>query len=97
VKELVAENKRLEQWVQDCQAGMYVNCVYCGHRYGPDDQVPVAMADVLKEHIEQCPRHPMSILKGAVQAFFQAFDSKGDVEPAAENLRRLAGVKMADN
>ena len=54
---------RLEQWVADCQAGMYINCVYCGHRYGPDDEVPAAMADVLKEHIEQCPEHPLSRAK----------------------------------
>ena len=60
---LRAENERLEQWVSDCQAGMYINCVYCGHRYGPDSEVPAAMADVLKEHIEQCPKHPMSKLK----------------------------------
>jgi hypothetical protein len=42
---------------------MYVNCIYCGHRYGPEEETPVAMADVLKEHIEQCPQHPMSKLK----------------------------------
>jgi len=42
---------------------MYINCVYCGHRYGPDDEVPATMAEVLKEHIEQCPEHPMSALK----------------------------------
>ena len=37
------ENKRLEQWVNDLQSGMYINCVYCGHRYGPNpslDQTP---------------------------------------------------------
>jgi hypothetical protein len=58
-----AEIERLKQWVSDCQSGMYVNCVYCGHRYGPGDEVPSSMADVLKEHIEQCPKHPMSKLK----------------------------------
>jgi|GEM_PF-2607979 len=55
--------EQLRQWVHDCQAGMYINCVYCGHRYGPDDEVPATMAEVLKEHIEQCPEHPMSALK----------------------------------
>lgn len=63
VKRLAEKNERLKQWVADCQAGMYINCVYCGHRYGPDDKVPCAMADVLKQHIEQCPEHPMSHLK----------------------------------
>lgn len=50
----------MQRWVNDLQSGMYINCVYCGHRYGPNSEVPAAMADVLKEHIEQCPRHPLS-------------------------------------
>ena len=54
---------RLQHWVQDLQKGMFINCVYCGHRYGRNDEVPATMADVLKEHIEQCPKHPMSALK----------------------------------
>ena len=58
-----AETERLKQWVNDLQSGMYINCVYCGHRYGPKDKVPSTMADALKEHIEKCPKHPMSALK----------------------------------
>ena len=58
-----AEVKRLQQWVNDLQSGMYINCVYCGHRYGPDPGTPVAMAEVLKRHIEQCPSHPLSHVK----------------------------------
>lgn len=54
---------QMEAWVTDLQSGMYVNCVYCGHRYGPEDSVPATMADALKEHVEQCPKHPMSALK----------------------------------
>ena len=57
------EIDKLQQWVNDLQAGMYVNCVYCGHRYGMENDTPVAMADVLKRHIEHCPKHPMSKLK----------------------------------
>lgn len=60
---LVGEVERLESWVADLQSGMYVNCVYCGHRYGPNSTTPVTMADALKAHIEQCPQHPMSALK----------------------------------
>lgn len=55
-----ARIEQLQQWVNDLHAGMYVNCVYCGHRHGPDEDTPVAMADILKEHIEQCPEHPLS-------------------------------------
>lgn len=63
VKVVQQENERLQQWVSDLQSGMYVNCVYCGHRYGPEDKVPATMADALKEHIEICPRHPMYEMK----------------------------------
>lgn len=57
------ENQRLKKWVNDLQAGMYINCVYCGHRFGVDGEVPSSMAGVLKKHIEKCPAHPMSKLK----------------------------------
>lgn len=58
-----AEIGRWNRWTADLQSGMYINCVYCGHRYGPSKSTPASMADVLKEHIENCPKHPMSTLK----------------------------------
>lgn len=67
VEKAEAEVKRLQKWVDDLQSGMYINCVYCGFRYGPKDKVPATMADALKEHIEQCPKHPMSALKAEVE------------------------------
>ena len=60
---LISEVESLRRWTNDLQSGMYVNCVYCGHRYGPKETTPVTMADALKEHIEQCSKHPMSSLK----------------------------------
>ena len=62
----VPEVARLRQWVADLQSGMWINCVYCGHRYGPNPGTPVSMADVLKAHIEVCPEHPASKLKAAL-------------------------------
>jgi hypothetical protein len=44
----------LVAWVNDLQSGMYINCVYCGHRYGPSSDTPVAMADVLKTDENCC-------------------------------------------
>ena len=73
--ELQKEIDRLQHWVADLQSGMYVNCVYCGHRYGPIDEVPVAMAEVLKEHVEQCPEHPMSSLKAENAVLRKALDT----------------------
>lgn len=58
----IDEIRRLREWVADLQTGMFVNCVYCGHRYGPGETVPVSMADALKAHIAQCQEHPMSEL-----------------------------------
>ena len=69
-----AENERLRKWVEDIQSGMYVNCVYCGHRYGPGDATPVSMADALKAHVEQCPEHPMKELRDLLVAIQDAVD-----------------------
>lgn len=78
------EIERLQQHVNDLQAGMYINCVYCGHRYGPDDEVPATMADALKEHVEQCPKHPMSALKQIVESLAQRIEDLED-----EKQRRI--------
>lgn len=64
---LQEENLKLRQWISDLQSGMYVNCVYCGHRYGPEGETPVSMAEVLKNHIENCPNHPMSEMKNQIK------------------------------
>lgn len=69
VTKLEATLARYKAWVSDLQAGTFINCVYCGHCYGPDDEVPAAMADVLKAHIEQCPEHPMSALKAELACY----------------------------
>lgn len=65
--DLRAANEKLRAWVADCQSGMYVNCVYCGHRYGPGETTPVSMADALKAHIERCDEHPMAALRSAYE------------------------------
>ena len=59
-EELEIEHKRLEVWVDDLQSGMYINCVYCGHRYGPMDEVTIPMRKQLERHISACPKHPLS-------------------------------------
>lgn len=66
VEALREKRAKLILWVNDLQSRQYVNCVYCGHRYGPSGDTPVSQADVLKEHIENCPEHPMSKLKQRV-------------------------------
>lgn len=73
------EIERLQQWVADCQSGMYVNCVYCGHRYGPREETPTSMADVLKEHVEECKKHPMSKLRDLVERIDRIATSEDQV------------------
>lgn len=67
LKEALAQVERYKAWVDDLQSGMYVNCVYCGHRYGPTETTPVSIADALKEHIEHCPEHPASKLRAELE------------------------------
>lgn len=62
-REAAEELRTMKLWIDDLQSGMYINCVYCGHRYGPEENPPMNMADVLKEHIEQCKEHPMNELR----------------------------------
>lgn len=68
MRALAQESVHMHEWVSDLQSEMYVNCVYCGHRYGPRGETPVAMADILSAHVEKCPKHPMSALKSELSA-----------------------------
>lgn len=91
--------QELEQWVADLQSGMFVNCVYCGHRYGPSPGTPVAMAEVLKQHIEKCPKHPMSILKARNMELEQEMERlkrNMTIEQFVERVERLAELKMLE-
>jgi hypothetical protein len=62
VLELIDHIRQRDKWIADLQSGMFINCVYCGHRYGRADQLPASKAEVLKQHIAKCPEHPMSAL-----------------------------------
>ena len=72
IEELKEENKRLEAWIDDLQSGMYINCVYCGHRYGPNSgpttkNFNITMRRALEDHIAQCPKHPLSFAKKKIE------------------------------
>ena len=86
-QEMVEECARLKAWVADLQSGMYVNCVYCGHRYGPGETTPVSMADALKAHVEACPEHPMSRLKARLADLVEPGKPSAMVK-AVPSLRR---------
>lgn len=72
---LSAEITNLRCWVDDLQSGMFVNCVYCGHRYGPRETTPAtipeggglpSMAEALTAHIERCPKHPLAAARAEI-------------------------------
>jgi len=67
------EVDRLTQWVADLQSGMYINCVYCGHRYAPGTG-PV-MQEVLYDHIKTCPKHPLAAALAKLRQVIQAIEN----------------------
>jgi hypothetical protein len=90
ISELKIKVGRLEAWVGDLQSGMYVNCVYCGHRYGPGETTPVSMADALKAHVAACPAHPMAGLVKAVTAAAHALKSYAHGNASPELAQEIA-------
>lgn len=87
------EVEQLQQWVDDLQSGMYINCVYCGHRYGPQDEVPATMAEALKQHIEICEEHPMSKIRiDNAELASKLLHREEELEPLQENVRGLLEV-----
>jgi len=90
--------QNLEQWVDDLQSGMFINCVYCGHRYGPRDEVPTSMAQVLKEHVEQCPKHPMSKLKEKADRGCHSgcLDSEGEITSHHPDCMKQKYIQLKD-
>lgn len=68
IESLTAENSQLEAWIDDLQSGMYINCVYCGHRYGPNSKdANKIMRKSLEDHIASCPKHPLSAAKAEIK------------------------------
>lgn len=53
LEELLAENERLKQHVADLQSGMFINCVYCGHRYGPQKDTPATVIEADPEGVKR--------------------------------------------
>lgn len=61
-----------------------VTCVYCGHLY--PEQTPTSGADILKDHIKICDKHPMreaeqtiDLLRGALVGLVGS-DDKAELE-----------------
>ena len=71
IKEALSNIPALLTEVERLQSGMFTYCLYCGERYDPEN------ADAIKEHIEQCPKHPVSALKKEVERLQAERDAAG--------------------
>ena len=65
----------VERWVDDLQSGLFINCVYCGFRYGPrdthvesldDPKATASMRDALTAHVQRCSKHPLATVEQRV-------------------------------
>lgn len=84
------EIEQLRNWVNDLQSGMFINCVYCGHRYGPSATTPSTAAEILKMHIERCPKHPMSQLKSEIEQLRKDWEERNHrVGELADEKRKV--------
>lgn len=77
------ESERLQAWVDDLQSGMFVNCVYCGHRYGPEQTTALTMRKALYQHIAECPKHPLSKANAEIE---QLKEAKSNSDAMCEQL-----------
>lgn len=93
ISRLNGEIRRLQNWVNDLQSGMFINCAYCGHRYGPDDEVGVTMQEALYEHIKECPKHPLSKTKNAAQQAITVLREALIALAGTDNPQALVGIR----
>jgi len=79
-RKLEEDNKKLVQWVADLQSGLYINCVYCGHRYPPG--TPDVRDNILYEHIKICPKHPLAHALAEIERLSEVEDKLDALEAA---------------
>lgn len=71
------EINRLQNWVNDLQSNMCINCIYCGYRAG--HQGEDVSANTLTQHVEECPKHPLKVARDRIV----------ELEKRVEELERL--------
>lgn len=80
--------EHLKQWIRDLQSGQYINCIYCGHQFSPNDQE--VLADVLRRHVASCPEHPLAQLVAECQKIVDYIDGGGQSISVANHLLHRA-------
>ena len=68
-----------------------VTCVYCGHEY--PDQTPTHGAEILKEHIKVCEKHPMRESEQKIKKLRQALFALIGVETIEELIEMESMLK----
>lgn len=53
--------------------GNTLTCVYCGHQY--PEGTPPHGSQVLTDHISQCEKHPMKVLRDALAFYARSLDA----------------------
>ena len=90
LEEAEEEIIRLQDWISDLQKGMYVNCIYCGHRYPPG--TPDVRDKVLYDHIKSCPKHPLYKEIQKNKKLLQRLDFvRRELDRALEKINELEG------
>jgi hypothetical protein len=64
---------RQKKWINELLAGNTVNCIFCGHCYGPSATTAVSQQDVLKAHVMQCPEHPLAVLRRKIVQIYDTW------------------------
>ena len=73
VRVLANKIKTLKAWYNEMRAWMYVTCVYCGQPIIKEGE-RVIVVDALKEHNEQCPKHPLAHAKKEIERLRSIID-----------------------
>lgn len=81
------ETERLQRWVDDLQSGLWINCVYCGHRYGPGDTTAPTMREALYRHVAACEKHPLAQERKKSQELLETVTR---LRAVIEDLKRAA-------
>jgi len=63
---------KLQQEILDLKYKMHFSCAYCDYQYGPCRTTKKDMFDEVREHIEQCDKHPLSeVIKERDEAYVE--------------------------
>ena len=72
---LIAENKRLRQWVDDLQSGQQILCQFCGARLWPADRPLISPRVAILDHARRCPGNPLADFVRCVRAANHGIES----------------------